>query len=199
MNDARPAIAVMRRRLDRRYAVDWSVRFLLLGAIAALFAPLFSARLSQVVLTLLLPLGASSEAAQAEALRHTPLFSLPLYGRQLARSLAVAPALIALAAPLGFLCGLAARHRAAPPEWWVIVLAANAVAGLIALGAVFRDGALAWLYRALAVAAAAAIAAPYAGHVVHALALSLLLALLFGFAALRAFGETLARYDPLPT
>ncbi len=194
----RATLAIVRRRLDRAYALDWFARFALVFVLAAIVAPLLSRTTALLFAAVLLPLAAASESQHAEALRGASFFAMPLFGRQLARALAVAPALTALAAPLGFLCGFTLRHGPLRSELWIVALCANVVGALVALGAVFRDGALAWLYYALTVAAGAAIVAPFIVPLPASLAVSLLVAAILGFVALRGFGETLARYDPLP-
>lgn len=194
----RATLAIVRRRLDRAYALDWFTRFLLGFAVAAIVAPLLSRTAALLISTVLLPLTAASEAGAAATLRRTSFFAMPLFGRQLARALAVAPALTALATPFGFLCGFALRHTPLGGELWLVTLCANVVGALVALGAVFRDGALAWLYYALTAGSGAAVVAPFIVPLQAPLAVSLALAALLGFVALRAFGETLARYDPLP-
>jgi len=198
VNGRRATLAIVRRRIDRSFALDWIMRFAVVCTIAALFAPLFDRTTLLVVVTVLLPLAGATESANAEAMRRASFFAMPLYGRQLARAYALAPALTALAAPLGFLGGLALRHQALHPGVAAVVLAANVVGALVALGAVFRDGLQAWLYYALAVVCCAALAAPPLLRLPHDVALSLGLAVIFAFTALRGFGETLARYDPLP-
>ncbi|MBC5800116.1 MAG: hypothetical protein GIX03_02230 [Candidatus Eremiobacteraeota bacterium] len=198
MNGGRATLAIVRRRIDRAYACDWLGRFAALCLIAALFAPLLGRTATLVVLIIVLPLGGATESAHAEAMRRTSFFAMPLYGRQLARAYALAPVVTALAAPLGFFCGLAIRHEPLAPGLGAIVLAANIVGALVALGAVFRDGVQAWLYYALTLVCCTALAVPPLARLPHAVALSVGLAAVFAFTALRAFGETLARYDPLP-
>jgi hypothetical protein len=198
MNGRRATLAIVRRRIDRAYAWDWLVRFAVLCAIASLFAPLLDRTATLVALIIVLPLGGATESAHAEAMRRTSFFAMPLYGRQLARAYALAPVLTALAAPLGYFCGLAIRHDMLGPGLAAIVLAANVVGALVALGAVFRDGPQAWLYYALTLGCCTALAVPPLVRLPDAVAVSLGLAAIVAFMALRAFGETLARYDPLP-
>jgi VIT1/CCC1 family predicted Fe2+/Mn2+ transporter len=78
------------------------------------------------------------------------------------------------------------------------MLCAALVATLVALSATFRDGARAWLYVVLATFAGPLVALPYVFFGTRGLALTYALGLVVAFLALRAFGETLARYDPLP-
>ncbi|MBD5633352.1 MAG: hypothetical protein IAI49_02635, partial [Candidatus Eremiobacteraeota bacterium] len=58
-------------------------------------------------------------------------------------------------------------------------------------------GVRAALYVGLAIAAAASLAIATTALPLHALPAAAALALVEGFFALRAFGETLARYDPI--
>ena len=140
---------------------------------------------------------ASSPGAVRSA-RSLFLFSAPLYGRELARGLAIAPGLLAALFPLAAYAGWSLERQTHLSSWLLPVMCAL-VASLIALSATLRETWRAALYRALALCAAAGLAAlsllsrdDAASHVAVAL-----LALPLGFFALRAFGETLARYDPL--
>ncbi len=199
MSGARATISIVRHRIDRAYGLEWIVRFTIVAAITALFAPLYAASLQRIVLACaVLPLASASEGSNAAKLRSISFFAMPLYGRELARAHAVAPCLGALAAPLGFAAGLALRHAPASAQLLGVTLLANAAGALVNLSAVFRDGPRAWLYHALTVAAGLAIAAPLALGTPHPVAGAGLVAVAIGFIALRAFGETLARYDPLP-
>ena len=67
---------------------------------------------------------------------------------------------------------------------------------LVALSSVFRDGLRAALYVGIAIGAVVTIALS-ALVPEHGLEIALTLAVIEGFFALRAFGETLARYDPV--
>ncbi len=78
------------------------------------------------------------------------------------------------------------------------VLIAALAATLVTLSARLRTGAEAALYVGLAWAAEAAVVAPLFVVPRHALPAAGTLAAVITFFALRAFGETLARYDPLP-
>jgi hypothetical protein len=140
---------------------------------------------------------ASSPGAVRSA-RSLFLFSAPLYGRELARGLALAPSLLALLFPLAACAGWSFARQLHPSDWLLPIVCAL-VATLIALSATLRETWRAALYRTLALCTAAALTAlsllardDAASHVAVAL-----LALPLGFFALRAFGETLARYDPL--
>ena len=198
MNGRRASLAIIRRQIDRAFGVEWLVRFAIFAAITAVFAPLYSPLAAFVLITNLAPLASVSEGRQLQGLRRVSFFAMPLYGRQLARAHAVAPALLSLAAPAGFLVALALRLHEFSPLLALVGILANVAGALIALSAVFRDGPRAWLYYALTVAAGFAIALPVYLHLPVAAAGSTAIALAISYLALRAFGETLARYDPLP-
>ena len=126
------------------------------------------------------------------------LFAAPLYGRELARALAVAPALMAMSLPLGVLAG-ASRIAARPLDVWITVAAAALLPSLVTLSATLRTGRPRWLYLGMATAAGAI---PTAAGILDQSASTAagLVAVLAatGYLALRAFAETLARYDPWP-
>ncbi|GAC1306234.1 MAG: hypothetical protein NVSMB21_08750 [Vulcanimicrobiaceae bacterium] len=124
-------------------------------------------------------------------------FVLPLYGRQLARAHAIAPSLGALSLPLGYVAGAVARGVPPDREGTVAAVLAVLVTTLVTLSGTFRDGRERWLYAGLAVGAGSTIALAGAGGRPY-LWLTVVLSVVEGFGALRAFGETLARYDPLP-
>ena len=199
MTGSRASVAIIRRQIDRAFGIEWFVRFAIFAAIGAIFAPLFSAGVALFAVASVAPLAAASEDRQAQSLRRISFFAMPLYGRQLARAHAVAPCITALAAPLGFLGGLALRTHQVSASLIAVAILANAAGALVALSAVFRDGPNAWLYYALTVVAGTAIAVPLAVVLPFALVWSFVFAVVIGFLALRAFGETLARYDPLPS
>jgi hypothetical protein len=144
--------------------------------------------------------GSRRESNELTSLRY---FAAPLYGRELARAHAILPCVYALAFVVGIVAGLGLDSvvfwRAAPAVAAPLVAAlalGQPVAALISLSACLRRGWDRALYIGLAVAAGAAIelVGVLGGPV--ALAGDLLAAFVIGFAALRAFGETLARYDP---
>lgn len=140
----------------------------------------------------------ASSPGAVRSTRSLFLFSAPLYGRELARGLAVAPCLLAVLFPLAACAGWSLERQTHASNW-LLPLVCALVAALIALSATLRESWRAALYRTLALCTAAGLAAlslrshdDAASHVAVAL-----LALPLGFFALRAFGETLARYDPL--
>lgn len=201
MNERRATIAIVRRHVDRRFVLDFVVQFALVGAIAFLFARLLHAWWTPLAIVSALAAAIAAERSHAESLRRVTFFAMPLYGRQLARAHAIAPALMALAVPLGYAAGAALRRAPLSSAMFVAAILAALVATLVSLSSVFRDGYRAGLYVVLATTLAAAVTvAPLAlvASPPRATLVAALLALVTGFFALRAFGETLARYDPVP-
>jgi hypothetical protein len=198
MNEFRATVAIVRRHVDRRFAIDWAMQFAIVAAIGYVFTHTFEHPLFPLGIASVLAAASAGERAHAESLRRVTFFAMPLYGRQLARAHAVAPSLLALAIPTGYAVGVCARTHAFPTNLFAAMVCAALVATLVALSAIFRDGARAWLYVGLAAIAGASVTLPYALLGARGLLLSFALALAVAFLALRAFGETLARYDPLP-
>jgi hypothetical protein len=201
VNERRATIAIVRRHVDRRFALDFVVQFALVGVIAFLFARLLYAWWTPLAIVSALAAAIAAERSHAESLRRVTFFAMPLYGRQLARAHAIAPALMALAVPLGYASGAALRREPLAASMFEATILAALVATLVSLSSVFRDGYRAGLYVVLATALAAAVTvAPLAfiGSPPRATLVAALLAFVAGFFALRAFGETLARYDPVP-
>jgi hypothetical protein len=195
--NGRAFLAIIRRSLDRRFAATWLLGFAFAFALAALSRASLSHTAWLIVLIVIgAPAGPLDHRTSAR--RRVSFFSMPLYGRELARALAIEPCLASLAIPIGIVLGLTAGHHAFSLDTAVTVLVAVLTATIVGLSASLRTGENAALYVALAIAAEALIVAPLAFRPAHPLLLTLPLAVLLAFAALRAFGETLARYDPLP-
>lgn len=195
MNETRATLAIVRRHIDRRFACDWAIQFGIVMALAYVFAPSFGASAPAAIAVLASTAGA--ESSHVRSLRRLTFFSVPLFGRQLARAHAIAPALLALSLPLGYVAGAAFRGSVPGIERVLVAILAALVATLVTLSAVFRDGRDRALYVALSLAAGLSIALP-ATIDPATFRLTIVLAVIEGFAAVRAFGETLARYDPLP-
>ena len=129
----------------------------------------------------------------------------PLFGRELARAKAVAPAVTATLATLCYWFAQFLSGFAAPPVFFLLALASVLASSLVALNATLRSKSARWLYVALAflttiVAYALAVYADVAAKRsddVAAVATELLFCAVAGFVALRQYGEALARYDPV--
>jgi hypothetical protein len=197
MNELRATIAIVRRHMDRRFAVDFAMQLAIVAAIGYAFAHVFVMPVPVLVCGTLAAASAA-ERMHAASLRRVSFFAMPLFGRQLARAHAIAPVVAALSIPLGYLAGSALRGAAPGPAAFAAIVLASATAVLVSLSSVFRDGVRALLYVALAIGATCTIALPLVTLRSHALDAAAALAFVEGFFALRAFGETLARYDPLP-
>jgi hypothetical protein len=128
-------------------------------------------------------------------------FAAPLYGRQLARAHALAALAGALVLPAGTLFAWAARgllgRELEPGGLALPLLAAVALSAIVALSATPRTGGAKRVYALAAWVAGAVTLAPYFLGLAEATYVDLGLAFIAGFFGLRAFGETLARYDPI--
>jgi len=194
----RATLAIVRRHIDRRYAIDWAMQFLLIGAISFVFGRLFADSLEIFGIVGFVAAASVVDRQHRRLLRRLTFFAAPLFGRQLARAHVIAPACAALSIPFAYLSGAALAGRALPANVSLGLTAAALVAATISLSSAFREGYRAALYVGLAGAAALTLGLPFELRSPHPLALCAALAALEGFFALRAFGETLARYDPLP-
>ena len=65
------------------------------------------------------------------------------------------------------------------------------------MSSAFRDGGAAWLYGIGGALCGIAVTVPFLTGLAHGAALTLAASVVAGVFALRAFGETLARYDPI--
>jgi hypothetical protein len=138
--------------------------------------------------------------------------SAPLYGRQLARATATVPCIIVTISSFVYWFVQFVTGMAAPPAFFLLALAAVNASTLVACSATVRRGPSRYLYVALAwltamVSYALAIyldrlRPPPRGvdHYSDALgvATELSFCLVVGFIAVRQYGESLARYDPVP-
>lgn len=192
-------------RLIVSCAVGLGVGYMLPDLARRVSAAQFHSWLVAIVATgLLLAAFVGVSRRQAAELRSLRYFAAPLYGRELARAHAILPCAFALSFPFGMALGLSldafVTRTPSPPAALMLVAAlalGQPVTALIALSGSLRRGRDRALYIALAVAAGAAIelAGAFGGAI--AFAGDAVAALVIGFVALRAFGETLARYDPL--
>jgi hypothetical protein len=121
--------------------------------------------------------------------------SAPLFGRELARAKAVVPCIGAVLATIVY--AAAAVVRGSPDAAFTLPVAfAAVVAGtLIALSAAIRLGSARALYVLLALAASAI--AYLLAIVAHSLIAEWVFCAVVAFSALRQYGETLARFDPI--
>ncbi len=121
--------------------------------------------------------------------------SAPLFGRELARAKALVPCIASALAVVAFGIGALVRGNGDAPLLVVISVGAAVLCTLTALSATLREGWQRLLYIALA-AVAAAIAYALA-VVLSSIPGELGFCALASFFALRQYGETLARYDPI--
>ena len=123
--------------------------------------------------------------------------SAPLFGRELARAKALAPVISATIATLVYWIAQFASGFAAPASFLVLSVACVLAATIVALNATTRSGlgrAIALVLSALTVVAAFLIAK--SGGAIGT-ATELVFCAIVGFIALRQYGESLARYEPL--
>lgn len=129
--------------------------------------------------------------------------SAPLFGRELARAKALAPAIAATVAALVYWFAQFLSGFAAPPTFFILALASVLASTLVALNATLRSRGRRLLYVALAFAtsAIAYILAVYADSITVrsgdavGVATELIFCAVAGFIALRQYGEALARSD----
>lgn len=195
MIEFRATLAIVRRHIDRKYALDWAMQFAITLGLAYVFVPIHGGNALAAIASL--AAATALEGTLARSLRRLTFFTVPLYGRQLARAHAVPPALLALSIPLGYAAGAALRGHPIDLERFACAVLVALVTTLVALSAAFRDGRARLLYAALALAVGIGLA--LLGNIPYgAFRVTFALAVLVGYVAIRAFGETLARYDPLP-
>lgn len=118
--------------------------------------------------------------------------SAPLFGRELARATAMVPCIVvSIAVSAYWFVAEIFGHRGAEPI--ALSLFAVNIAALIAMVATVRSGAA----RYAAILASAIVPAAAFGLSKTPIALALGVCIVVGFAALRQYGEALARYDPV--
>lgn len=128
-------------------------------------------------------------------------FAAPLYGREVARAHAIVTCVRVLAA--GILAALlllfAVTAPSGAPAWQrlFIYIIAQLVTAMVASLGCLRTGRQRWLYVGFAVDAGLIVDALGFSGTILALSAATLAAAALGFTALRALGETLARYDPV--
>lgn len=123
--------------------------------------------------------------------------SAPLFGRELARAKALAPVISATIATLVYWVAQFASGFAAPAAFLALSVACVLAATIVALNATTHSGlgrAIALVLSAITVVAAFLIAK--SGGAIGT-ATELVFCAIVGFIALRQYGESLARYEPL--
>jgi hypothetical protein len=187
----RTLLAVLRARLyaQRRVVIYSCAAALVAGLIqpAGLAAPLFLCSLLGIAMALAQSPGLHPHLDWSEQ-------SAPLFGREIARAKALVPCVAGTLAALVYAVAQLLRGVPGVPLTFLSVLAALVAATLTALSATMRRGARRALYVALAAATSGvAYTLVAAGSVLAELAFCAIVA----FLALRQYGETLARYDPI--
>jgi hypothetical protein len=141
---------------------------------------------------------------QVDELRSLRYYAAPLYGRELARAHAIVPCARSLFYVASLAAGLAVAallmHRPIPPQTAALLIAlalGQPITALVALSGCLRRGGDRALYVAMAAVAGCTIELLGIRGDAVALTTALVASVAIGFAALRAFGETLARYDPI--
>ena len=119
----------------------------------------------------------------------------PLYGRELARGKASAACVVAVVASVAYCTPALTSGIAGAASTLIAAVAAAIASSLIALSASVREEPSRSLYVALAAITSACAFA--IAQWTHSLPGEIAFCALAGFFALRQYGETLARYDPL--
>jgi hypothetical protein len=190
---ARAAIAIARRRLSSRALYDIA-RTAFIGAALGI---IFHSTDLLAMATLVSIAGATASRFLRTEFRNPIVFAAPLYGRELARAEAIVPLLRTLIFALTLAIGSALRGNAPPMQTLIIVCLSGAVAALTALSGALRDGWNEYLYTLLAISTGivTALSSRIAGN--GTLLAPIAIASFIAYIALRAFAETLARYDPV--
>jgi hypothetical protein len=159
-----------------------------LVAPAGVAAPLFLCSLVGIVIALDQTPGRHRHLDRCEQ-------SAPLFGRELARAKALVPCIAATLATLLFAGTQFARGAPDAPATLLVVPPAVIACALTALSATTRRGATRALYVLLA---CAVMGGAYALAVIaDKLLAELAFCIVVAFFALRQYGETLARFDPI--
>lgn len=119
--------------------------------------------------------------------------SAPLYGRELARATALVPCTLVSAALVAYWI-VALFYAETSAAYVALSLIGVNAATLVALSATVRSG----LARMICIVLACAVGAAAFGLSKTPAALAVGVCVLFGFVALRQYGEALAKYDPAP-
>jgi len=139
-----------------------------------------------------------------EELRSLRYYAAPLYGRELARAHAIVPCarslLYVVSLGAGLIIAATLTHAPIPAQSPALLLAlalGQPVTAVIVLSGCLRRGRDRALYVAMAAVAGCTIELLGIRGDPLALGAACVAAVALGFAALRALGETLARYDPI--
>ena len=197
MNGGRATWAIAGMTLQRPGGYVQSAAFFLFG-----YAAVSISSVSQVFL-LCAALAAAFFALRPERIADLTClryFAAPLYGREVARAHAIAASARVLVA--GAAIGLALVFSAAQAQthgWQklAVYLLAQLVVVLVASLGCLRKGRDRRLYAVFGIDAGLVVDALGFPASPLAVAAAVLAAAVIGFAALRALGETLARYDPV--
>jgi hypothetical protein len=190
---ARAALAITRRRLSSRALYDIAGTCAIGAALGFIFHPTDVLAMA----TLVSIAGATASRFLRAEFRNPIVFAAPLYGRELARAEAIVPLLRTLAFALALVIASATRGDASSAQTLLIVCLSGAVAALTALSGALRDGWNEYLYTLLAISTGivTALSSRIAGN--GTVLAPIAIASLIAYVALRAFAETLARYDPV--
>jgi hypothetical protein len=199
VNGTRATLAIVRREMDSPWLARLCVGLIAGFGLGILSSPsgAFEDHLTAALAALWFAVGGTLRVDVRDGM----YFAAPLYGRQLARAHALVALAGAFALPLGATLGWALRgapgNELAPGGFAVTLFCAAALSAVVALSATPRCGGARAVYALLAVGAGAVTLIPYVTGLRDAPFAGLAAALLLGFFGLRAFGETLARYDPI--
>ena len=203
MNGTRATLAIVRREMDTRWLIERAAGFAVGLAAGLGFERSSSPRitLEEQVLVAAAALWFAVSGTLRIDVRDGMYFTAPLYGRQLARAHALVALAGAFAVPVGTFAAWAIRgslgREFEPAGLALPLLYAVALAAVVALSATPRTGIARRAYALGAWAIGGATLVPYFLALHDAAYVAIAPALLAGFIALRAFGETLARYDPI--
>ncbi|HEY0798005.1 MAG TPA: hypothetical protein VGD50_02590 [Candidatus Baltobacteraceae bacterium] len=189
----RALIAIVRRRLSPA-----TLREMILTLIAGFaFGLLVHTQDLLALATLVSIAGACASRCLRQEFRNPIVFAAPLYGRELARAEAVVPLVRTALFALALVAGTTLRGVLPPLQTLVVVLLSGVVAALTGLSGALRSGWSEYLYALLAISAGIVTALSSRVGGSETLLAPVAAASVIGFIALRAFAETLARYDPI--
>jgi hypothetical protein len=189
----RAAVAIARRRLSRATLSEMAQTC----AAGCAFGLLFPTTDTLATATLVSIAGATSSRLLRKEFRNPIVFAAPLYGRELARAEAIVPIIRTLAFTLALTMGTTLRGNTPSPDAILVLIFSGAVATLTALSGALRENWSEYLYTLLAISAGivTALSSKIGGY--GTILIPTAIAATIGYVALRAFAETLARYDPI--